>query len=292
MAEPRLLKLVIAGSAIYLSASMLEALWSTREIVQYIAFSCGVPGIVLLITRCISDVVLGSDARTHAVSGCVGLVITLMIGVRHAFPLKELLNLNKILPKPVQGLLPARGLVQARHIPFLCLSTEIVLSIIFPSWFPEWPLAILAYISAWVYIRYIMHFPYANLRGDHSSEFNFSLLFPKLSRPTIDRFGSIIYSILIQFSGYFELRASDKSSLTANVSLYSPADAAAANAVMEAIGTEKAKFEERRAKALKFLDENIANLIGRKEPVDDSLQLIGNPSKIEGGLTSDEIAEV
>jgi hypothetical protein len=270
---------------------MLEALWSTREIIQYIAFSCGVPGLVVATTRYVSGIIHPADTLPIPICGCAALVITLVIGVRHAFPLKELLNLNKILPQPLHGVLPARGLVQARHLPFLCLSSEALLAFIFPSWFPEWPLAVLAYISAWVYIRYLMHFPYANLRGDHSSEFNFSLLFPKWSRPTIEKIAGILYSILTRLSRLLELRPSDKSTVTANVSLYSPADSAAANAVMEAIGTEKAKFEERRAKALKFLDENIAALIGRKEPVDDSLQLIQNPTKIEG-LTSEEIAEV
>ena len=234
---------------------------------------------------------VGTDAIIQPVSGCAGLLLTLVIGVRHAFPLKELLNLNKVLPQALHAVLPARGLVQARHIPFLCLSTELILAFIFPSWFPEWPLAVMAYISAWGYLRYLMHFPYANVRGDHSSEFNFSLLFPKWCRHTIEKLCGVVYSVFTQISSVFELRPSDKASLTAAVSLYSPADAAAANAVMESIGAEKNKFEERRAKALKFLDENIAALIGRKDPVEDSFRLVANPTKIDG-LTSEEMAEV
>ena len=291
IAETNLLKLALAIPVVFFSTSMLEALWSPREILQYLAFSCGLPGLLFLVYRIGVSMIL-TDSSLQPVCGCAGLIITLVVGIRHAFPLKELINLNKILPSAVHGFLPARGLVQARHVPFLCLSTEVLLGTIFPTWFPEWPLAVLAYLSSWIYIRYLMHFPYANLRGDHSTEFNFSLLFPKWSRHTIDRFGSIVYTVLSKFTNVFEIRSPDKTTLNSNISLYSPADAAAATAVMEAIGTEKAKFEERRAKALRFLDDNIATLMGRHEPVEDSLWLVESPRKIGGTLTADEIAEV
>jgi hypothetical protein len=271
---------------------MLEALWSSMEILQYMAFSCGLPGLMLLLSRYLGYFVSRNESILQPVCGLAGLIITLVIGVRHAFPLKELVNLNKVLPSAVHGFLPARGIIQARHLPFLCLSIEAVLGIFVPSGFPEWPLAALAYVSSWIYIRYIMHFPYANLRGDHSTEFNFSLLFPKWSRHTLDRLGGLVYTVLLRFTNAFEIRTTEKTSLNSNISLYSPADAAAATAVMEAIGTEKAKFEERRAKALKFLDDNIATLLGRNESVEDSLRLVDIPRKISGTLTAAEIAEV
>jgi hypothetical protein len=292
LAEPNIFKLAVSLPVIFISSTMLEALWSAREILTYICFSCGVPGLVLFVVRYIGSVFVSSDTVTRPVCGAVGLLITLLIGVRHAFPIKEVVNLNKFVPSMIQGLLPARGLVQARHLPFLCLSTEVILASFFPSYFPEWPLAPLAYISAWVYIRYLMHFPYANLRGDHSTEFQFSVLFPKAIRSSLDKMFGIFYLVVHRFTDAFELRPSDKTSLAATISLYSPADAAAANAVMEAIGTEKFKFEERRAKALKFLDENIAALIGRNEPVEDSLRLVESPKMLMGKLTASEIAEV
>ena len=280
MAESSFIRLIIHMPIIYLGLTMLEALWSSREIVFYILFSCGVSGLVLTVVRSIGGIVVAN--RPAVACGSIGLVLTVVIGVRHAFPLKEIFNLGKIFPTALHGLLPARGIVQARHLPFIILSTEVVGAILFPSWFSEWPLGVISYFSAWFYIRYLMHFPYANLRGDHSSEFNLALLFPKLVRPIMDKLFSLLYSVICKLTNAFELRTVDKSGL------YSPADTAAANAVMDSL--ERSKFDEKKTKALKFLDDNIAALMGRTDG-NVVQRLVDSPRRI-GGLTADEMAEV
>jgi hypothetical protein len=280
MAESSLIRLLLHLPIIYLSLAMLEALWNSRQIVLYILFSCGVSGLVLTVVRSMGGMVMST--RPSVACGSVGLVLTVVIGVRHAFPLKEILNLGKIFPASLQVLLPARGIMQARHLAFIILTTELVGAVLFPSWFTEWPLGIISYFSAWFYLRYLMHFPYANLRGDHSTEFNLALLFPKFFRPILDKIFSLIYSIICKLTNVFELRTVDKSGL------YSPADTAAANAVMDSL--ERSKFDDKKTKALKFLDDNIAALIGRKD--ENVVQrLVESPRRI-GGLTADEIAEV
>ena len=284
---------------IYVSMSALEALWAVLDLVQYLGFVTGVSGLLLLTSRLLFFMMFGSESLFTQVSGCVGLVIPLVIGFRHAFPYKELLNLNKFLPSVLHDVLPARGLIQSRHLPFLCLVTQATLSLIFPSVFPEWPLAVISYFASWFYIRYLMHFSYANVRGDHSSEFTLSLLFPKLIRPAIDRASILVYEISVRLSGgRLELRQTEKVSLTVSTTLYSPADAAAATAALEVIAPvtaeDRAKFDERRAKALKFLDDNIAALIGRKGSANDDhdkLKLIEVQHAI-GGMTEAEINEV
>jgi hypothetical protein len=296
--ETSIWKLVLSAPVIYVSMSALEALWTLFDLLQYLGFVTGVSGLLLLTSRLLFFMMFGSESLFNQVSGCVGLVIPLVIGFRHAFPYKELVNLNKILPAVLHEFLPARGLIQSRHLPFLCLSTQCVLSFIFPSTFPEWPLALISYFASWFYIRYLMHFSYANLRGDHSSEFTLSLLFPKLIRPALDRVSIVVYEVLVKVSGgRLELRPVEKVSLTVPTTLYSPADAAAATAALEVIAPvtaeDRAKFEERRAKALKFLDENIAALIGRKDSGAnaDTVKLIETQHAI-GGMTEAEINEV
>lgn len=299
MVEIQLLKLIVSLPIIYATLAMLEALWSRREVMQYIVFTTGVSGFVTLVGDTILHAVVGEskdfafhESLSH--SGCAGLVFALVIGFRHAFPYKEVVNLNKYF----QQVLPARGLVQSRHIPFICLLSEFALAWFFPLYFTEWPLAMAAYFSSWFYIRYLMWFPYANLRGDHSSEFTLSLLFPKPLRPPIDRVSERIYSFSCKFSrGLLKLRESDKVSL----SMYSPTESAAASAVIEGFGEttqeKRTKFEEQRIKALKFLDDNIAALMGSR-PLnipsvdnDDNIRLVQQQRNL-GDFSSEEIAQV
>jgi hypothetical protein len=297
MCETSLWKIALSGPIIYFCLSALEALWASTEIVYFILFSTGSAGTLVLISRFAMYILSGSEALLIPIGGCIGMVIPLVVGFRHVFPYKELFNLNKLLPTAVHEFLPARGLVQSRHLPFLCLAGQCVLGFLFPSSFREWPLALVAYFSSWFYIRYLMHFPYANLRGDHSSEFNLSLLFPKVSRPTIDRLSAAVFDVAVKLSGgWLDLRLTDKVSLTSSTTLYSPADSAAASAALESMATmsseDRAKFEQRRARALKFLDENIAALVGRTESLtDDKGKLVESQHAI-GGMTVDEIAEV
>ena len=296
MVDTALWKLCITVPIVYATLASLEALWSAREILQYLAFVTGFAGFVLLVSRYVVFLIFGLEWIFTPVGGSIGLVIPLVIGFRHAFPYKELVNLNKMLPTILHECLPARGLVQSRHLPFLCLSAELTLSLIFPTRFSEWPLAVVGYFASWFYIRYLMHFPYANVRGDHSSEFVLCLLFPKLLRPTIDKLSVGVYEIALRLTGHLvELRVTEKVSLAVASTLYSPADSAAAAAAIDALATgtpeEKAKFEERRARALRFLDDNIASLMGRKDSLDDHARLVERPNRIDG-MSSAEIAEV
>jgi hypothetical protein len=112
-----------------------------------------------------------------------------------------------------------------------------------------------------------MSFPYANIRGDHSTEFSFSYLFPKMMRPTVDRITSgMIYPVMVKVSkGWLAVGQADTSlAYTLPMSLYSPGDTAAASAALSTL-TNSSKLAasgdvDKRSKALRFLDENIAAL--------------------------------
>ena len=185
-----------------------------------------------------------------------------LMGLRHAFPLREVLNLNRRVPEWIKDYLPARGIIEYRHLPFLFLLCEVYLGVFVPGWFQDWPMGVLAFFSAWLYVRYCMHFPYANVRGDHSVEFSLSCLFPKLVRPHVEKTACIVYEFVVGKSGgRLELRSAN------GAWLYQASEAAAG------------PFDERKSKALQFLDENIAAIGGRK-------------SESATALTREEIAEV
>lgn len=296
MVDVHFLKLLAFVPAIFVITSMLEALWSPHELVRYILFSCGISGFVVLVGEYSVRIISGGRPPEIPLSGCAGLMLTLVIGFRHAFPYKEVINLNKYFPHALHDFLPARGLVQSRHIPFLCLLSEIVFRVISPAYFPEWSLAVTAFFASWFYIRYLMNFPYANVRGDHSSEFNISLLFPKFIRPWVDKVSELVYPIACRVSGgLLELRHTEKVSLAIASSLYSPSDSAAASAVIDGFAEtsqeEKAKFEERRIKALKFLDANIAALMGGSEDGAND-RLVENQRELGHVISQEELALV
>ena len=290
--DAHVLKLVGSLPIVYLSASMLEALWRPLELLRFVLFSTGVSGFFALGVVYILQIIEG-QSRTPHLSGCIGLVITLVIGFRHAFPYKQVLNLNRYFPPILHELLPARGLVQSRHLPFLILCSALALGWFFPFYFPDWVFALPSFFASWFFIRYLMNFPYANVRGDHSSEFNFSLLFPKVLRPWIDRVSEVVYLFACRVTGgWVELRVTDKVSLAVASSMYSPSDSAAASAVIEGFSEtseeHKAKFEERRMKALQFLDANIAALMGRTDEAD---RLVEKQREL-GLVTAEELAQV
>ena len=231
MVDSNILRLLIFIPFAYQSLSMLEALWSRKEIVQYIIFACGVSGLVLGVIH------LFNPGPTPCSS--FPLLLTLLVGVRHAFPLKELVDLTKHIPSGLHAFLPARGLIQVRHVPFLALLIELLGAIFFPRSFTQWPVVFSAYLAAWFYIRYLMHFPYANVRGDHSSEFNLSLLFPRWTRFVLEKLFNSVYSVITRCMPFLQLRVADKTSL-----MYSPG------------------MDERKTQALKILDDKI-NALGR-----------------------------
>jgi hypothetical protein len=229
MVDSNFVRLLISLSLLYQCVSMLEALWSRKEIFQYIIFACGVSGLVLGVVHLLK----------HGSTPCTSfpLLLTLLVGVRHAFPLKELVDLTKHIPSGLHAFLPARGLIQVRHVPFLALLFELLGASVFPSYSTQWPVTLSAYLASWFYIRYLMHFPYANVRGDHSSEFNLSLLFPRWSRWALDPLFDSLFSVVTRCLPFLHLRVADKTSV-----MYSPGR------------------DERKTQALKILDDKIRAL--------------------------------
>ncbi len=288
LVETTIWKLLISVPLMIGAMAPLESLWSAKELLLYISFSTGMSGMFFILLKLLVFIIFRNESFFIPVGGTTGYIIALLIGFRHAFPYQEIINLYKIIPSPMNELLPARGILQARHLPFLCLVMELCLAVLAPAYFQEWPLALLSFLSSWVYIRYLMHFPYANLRGDHSSEFNFALLFPKFIRPTVDAFAGMIYAIIVRMTkGFLALRATDRTGLMSGGTLYSPADTAAAVAVISSLANNSSSIEDnspddRRLRTLKFLDDNIASLIGKRER-------FGSNDK---GLTREEIDEV
>lgn len=259
----------------------LESLWNVKEWLMYIFFSMGVSGMIFILSKLLIFMLFHNESFFTPVGGTAGYVIALTIGFRHAFPYQEIVNLYKLIPAPLNEFLPARGIVQARHLPFLCLLSELVMAIAVPSSFREWPLALFSFFTSWVYIRYLMHFPYANARGDHSSEFNFALLFPKMIRPTADWIAGHLYALAVRITrGYVALRVTDRVASMSSVTLYCPADTAAAAAAISSLANNSpmtgSATDDKRIRTLMFLDENIASIIGKNE----------------SGLTRQEINEV
>ena len=246
-------KLFITLPLILVCAVPLEELWSSRELFNFISFSITISGLtvwVLSFFACFS----------HNIAGAMALVIPLSVGFRHALPYQEVVNCNRYLPTLLRDRLPGRGIVQARHVPFICVVGDILAAVIFPASFSEWPLAVTSFVTSWVYIRYMMWFPYTNIRGDHSNEFSFSFLFPKIIRPYVEKLtGSVIYPIFVRLLGNrLELRAT--SEIT---SLYAPSDSVAATAAFTSLTGEPVCLgvhEDERSKALRDLDDRIAAL--------------------------------
>lgn len=285
--ETSLWKLLITIPLMIGAMAPLESLWSVKELLLYVGFSTGISGALFIMSKLLVFAVFRNESFFTPVGGTTGYIIALLIGFRHAFPYQEILNLYKVIPSPANELLPGRGVLQARHLPFLFLILELCLAIVAPAYFQEWPLALLSFFASWLYIRYFMHFPYANVRGDHSSEFNFALLFPKLIRPTVDAMAAMAYRVVVMITkGLFAVRVADRMNTSSTGNLYSPADTAAAVAVISSLANashlDSSSPDDKRLRTLKLLDENIASLTGRRRSF----------SATDKGLSRQEIEEV
>jgi hypothetical protein len=253
LAEMMTWKLFLSLPIILVCCVPLEKAMSTLALMQFIVFSCAASGIgVWILTFFVRS--------SHGIGGVMGLVIPLAMGFRHALPYQDVVNLAKFIPIKFHGYLPGRGNIQARHVPFLCLVYELVGACIVPSYFTEWPLVILGFIASWFYIRSIMWFPYANVRGDHSVEFSFSFNFPRLIRPYIEKVtGGFLFRLLNRImKNRLSLRQSSEMT-----TLYSPGDLASASSALTAlIGDPVCLEQDERSKALRDLDDRIASLSG------------------------------
>lgn len=259
-------------------ARMLERLWSPKALVFHLVFSACLTGVGVFIYE------LVQVYRTHShyaffapVRGCVGLVIALAVGLRHAYPFEAL------------PLVPHSWGLQCQHLPFALTAFISTVGFFFPRFLPEWPFAPLAFFSGWLHIRYLMWFSYAQAHGDHSPEFTFESLFPKPLRPLASCCGAIVYRLGTSCcSGFVKLREADETS--GHAIMYDPNQAADKSAngnfgnmnfqLPASSGTrepgEQRAYEARRAKALQLLDDNIAAMLAGF----DSSKQNASPAKV------------
>ena len=208
----------------------LETIWYPRAVVSFITLS--LVASALLTTIC--QLVFGGVCN-----GQSGLLVASAIGYRHAFPTRPLApSLSELIPTRI---------LQARHLPFIILILSISGYILSPSHFSDLPLTLFAFFFAWFYLRYLFFFDFARLRGDHSSEFSFDLLFPKIFRPVICRFVTEpVYLLVSRSVPWLRLRSAED----LHEELYAGR------------GEDEAAKEMRRVKALRYLEENINRLKG------------------------------
>lgn len=247
--EPAIVRLLISLTIICYTLRSLEQVWPLKELLGFLFFSVGVSGILLLFI----GKIIALFFTPYPVAGCTSLIIAILVGYRHIYPYREILNLKNLVPDSVLKYLPCGGVVQARHLPFSIISIELLLWVFWPALFPDVFLAAFTLLTSWVFIRYSMFFPYANERGDHSSDFVLSALFPKRIRPHIDQAAAVVYARL---GSVIELR--DKVTSTG---LYSPN--------VTALSAADPNETQKRMAAFMVLEETIAK-----------------------GLTKEEIAEV
>lgn len=218
----------------------ISAVWSLSEIFLCLIISVSIPGIFVFGFHLIMQIFAANIVK---VCGCGGLIVSTLVVSRHILPYKEILNYSKYVPEWIPST------VQSRDLPFIFVVFEVVLGVFGLA--SDWPLTMLAFCVSWVYIRYCMYFSYADVRGDHSNEFSFSSLFPKLLvRGFVDQISCIVYVWAVKKLGpRIDLKSVDKLTV-----LYSPNDTAGLVTEMRTANYE------RKNQALMLLDENIASL--------------------------------
>lgn len=290
--EASFLRMMLFAPGTVLLAQKLERLWTLRSLGFLVAFASVGASIVVIFIEIIE---VNQTARERdffrPVRGCCGLVVTLSVGLRHAYPLE-------VLP-----LVPKNMGLQWRHLPICLVACAMACGFLGPSWLlPEWPFAPAALFFAWFYLRYIMWFPHASAYGDHSSDFCFANFFPSAIRPVAAGVGAFTHQMASVFAPtYLRIRhpedetekaehgqaivfdpsqhangavlwnTSDSMSLTAASATWPPAPAPPAwpqsgTGVPVPGGPGSKEYDERRAKALKLLDENISSLLQPSSP--------------------------
>jgi len=276
--EAHLLKAALMTPWLVLLARMLERLWVPRALALHLLFAAGCSGLMVFLAE------LFHVYRTHherdffvPVRGCIGLLVALAVGLRHAYPLEAL------------PLLPRSWGLQCQHLPFGLAASAVVLGLLVPrGTMEEWPFAPLALFFGWLHIRYFMWFPYAEEYGDHSPDFCFAALFPRPLRPLVSCLSAIAYGLGTTIApGYIALRQAEGD--TGHAIVYDPTSAtelspggAGSNGAFgprppgpavdpgAAAGSPGSQeYNARRAKALRLLDENINSLLapGAGKPV-------------------------
>jgi len=253
--EGHLMKAVIIAPWVVALARMLERLWTPKAMGFHIAFTALMAGTGVFVYE------LLTVYRTHShyaffapVRGCVGLVVALAVGLRHAYPFEAL------------PLVPHSWGLQCQHLPFALTAFITAVGVLLPQWLPEWPFAPLALFFGWLHIRYLMWFPYAEAHGDHSPEFTFDAFFPKPIRPLFSCCGAIAYRMGTSCcAGFVKLREADDT--LGHAIMYDPskADDVETNGNLRpgasAGAANSREYDARRAKALQLLDDNINALL-------------------------------
>lgn len=257
--EGNLIKAAIIAPWVVALARKLERLWTPKALGFHLAFTAVLAGVGVFVYE------LGVVYRTHShyaffapVRGCVGLVVALAVGLRHAYPFEAL------------PLVPHAWGLQCQHLPLALAAFISAVGFTFPRWLPEWPFAPLALFFGWLHIRYLMWFPYSDAHGDHSPEFGFASLFPKPVRPLVSCIGAIAYSLgTCVAPGFFKLREADET--LGHAIVYDPQKASdmESNGVVfnnlpgasPATASSQREYDARRAKALQLLDDNINQLL-------------------------------
>lgn len=273
--EAGLLRAVLVVPAIVYMAERLERLWSWRSMCLYLAFCCISSSIVLLAWEVVEVFRTANEKDFFSgTRGCSGLLVTLSVGLRHAYPLEVL----PYVPKPWG--------IQCQHLPFCIATAYTVLGLLGPQLIPEWPFAPIAFFAAWFYLRYLMWFSHAKAYGDHSPDFVFANLFPQALRPIVSAVGALSHNLAASLApGLLRIRqpedeerpeavmydpshtkdgavlwnmAGAMSLANASSSLAWPA-APSGQPMPGAPGSKE--YDARRAKALKLLDESISSLL-------------------------------
>lgn len=271
-----LLRALLLAPAMVLMVQRLERLWSWKSLLLFATFSCVTSSVVVLAWEVV-EVFRTADEKDFfaGTRGCSGLVVALSVGLRHAYPLEVL----PFVPKP--------WALQCQHLPFCIAIIYILLGLLGPQMFPEWPFAPLAFFTAWFYLRYLMWFSHAKAYGDHSPDFSFANLFPQGLRPIAGAVGALTHNLASSVApSLLQLRqpedeeraeavtydpshtkdgavlwnmAGAMSLTNASSSLPWPAPPPSGEPVPGAPGSKE--YDARRAKALKLLDESISSLL-------------------------------
>lgn len=271
--EGNVLKAIVVVPWLLALVKMLERLWSLRAVALHLTFSTACSGVVVFIMEVVRV------HRTHKeseffkpVRGCIGLLVTVAVGLRHAYPFEAI------------PMLPRSWGLQCQQLPFGLTTVTTVVGLIAPRWLPEWPFAPLALIFGWLHIRYLIWFPYADTHGDHSPEFGFAALFPRVLRPFISCVGELVYGFgLIVMPSLVKLRQADET--LGHSMVYDPAQAESpassqgngglhtprgpsTELPLPAQAVQSQEYNARRAKALALLDEHIGSLLAPEKSKD------------------------
>lgn len=254
-------KAVLVIPVLVLLARLLERLWTPKAIALHVLFSVTCSGAMFFLAELIHVY------RTHhekdffiPVRGSVGLLVSLAMGVRHAYPLEAL------------PLLPRSWGLQCQHLPFAVTVAATGVGCVLPQLMLEWSFAPFAFFFAWLHLRYLMWFPQAQAHGDHSEDFCFAAMFPRPLRPPISCIGAVVHSLSnVVAPGFVQLRQVDMEA--GNAIVYDPTSAHFGNpnvswtpdrnlpaAAMTGDKTTQ-EYQNRRAKALALLDQNISKLL-------------------------------